>query len=128
MIDNENESIISFQTEIVPDINTIGGKALSLIKLTNNNFNVPPGIILTSNFFNEWMNLIKTSSNWTKLTSEIKDMNKTENNLDDLIVFAKSKLKLNEKQKNIINKKLNDIFDNYKNEIYAVVLHHQKKI
>ena len=116
----DNDSVISFQTEIIPDINNIGGKAISLIRLTSNNFNVPPGIILTSNFFNEWMNLIKTSSNWEKLTSEIKDKNKTENNLNDLIIFAKSKLKLNEKQKNIINTKLKEVFDNYKNEIYAV--------
>jgi len=48
-------NILSFNTEIMPNIKIIGGKALSLIKLTKLNRNVPPGIILTVNFFSDWL-------------------------------------------------------------------------
>ena len=40
-------NIFPFNSEIIPDIKIIGGKALSLIKLTQLSKNVHPGIILT---------------------------------------------------------------------------------
>ena len=114
-------NIISFKPEQIPDIKNVGGKALSLIQLTKFNFNVPPGIIITCNFFKEWMNLIQSTPNWSILINEIKDLNKTENNLKGIIEYGKSNLKLTEQQINDINKQLNTIFkENYKKEIYAV--------
>ena len=86
-MEDEPASILSFQPKEIPNINTVGGKALSLIKLTKSKFNVPQGIILTINFFDEWMNLIKSSSNWSKLTEEI-DFNNIENNLKSIIEYG----------------------------------------
>lgn len=113
--------ILPFTSDKIPDISIVGGKALSLIQLTKLNINVPPGIILTMNFFKEWMDLIKSSPNWTKMVNEIKDLDKTENNLKDIKEYGKLNLKLTEQQINDINTQLNKIFkENYKNEIYAV--------
>ena len=66
-------NIISFNWEIIPDIKTIGGKALSLIKLKKLNINVPPGIILSFDFFSDWLKLITLSTFCSKLINEIKD-------------------------------------------------------
>ena len=118
---DESSNILSFNLEKLPDINIIGGKALSLIKLTNYKFNIPPGIILTSNFFEQWLNIIKSSLQYSKFTNEIKDYDKTEQNLKYIKEYGKINLKLTENQKNNINLKLSEIFkENYKNEIYAV--------
>ena len=118
---DESSNILSFNLEKLPDINIIGGKALSLIKLTNYKFNIPPGIILTSNFFEQWLNIIKSSPQYSKFTNEIKDCDKTEQNLKYIKEYGKINLKLTENQKNNINLKLSEIFkENYKNEIYAV--------
>ena len=113
--------ILSFTHDQIPDINIVGGKALSLIQLTKLNINVPPFIILTTNFFKEWMDLIKSSSIWTKLVKEIKDLIKTENNLKNIKEYGKLNLKLTEQKINDINIQLNKIFKkNYRNEIYSV--------
>ena len=118
---DENSNIIPFNSKIISDINIVGGKGYSLIKLTNFNYNVPPGIILTVEFFSEWMKSIQSSSYWPKLMNEIKDLDKTEKNLLSIIEYGKSNLKLSEKQIDNINYQLNIIFkENYKNEIYAI--------
>ena len=118
---DNNNIIIPFSTHNNPDINVVGGKALSLIKLTKLKFNIPPGLVLSFYFFNEWMDLIKSSQIWSKFINEIKDLNKTEKNLKEIKEYAKLNLKLSEEKKNIINSYLKDLFkEKYKDEIYAV--------
>ena len=55
----ENQNIISLNSKEVPGISEVGGKGYSLIKLSSINLNVPPGIILTVNFFSSWTEKIK---------------------------------------------------------------------
>ena len=52
----ENKNIICLNSKKIPEISEVGGKSYSLIKLSNLNLNVPNGIVLTVNFFNEWIN------------------------------------------------------------------------
>ena len=48
-----------FTSHNLPDIQEVGGKAQSLIKLTQGGFNVPYGAVLTVSFFNEWLTQLK---------------------------------------------------------------------
>ena len=57
-------TIIPFLTNECPTINQVGGKGYSLIKLTSLNLEVPSGVILTVDFFSEWINSIKATSLW----------------------------------------------------------------
>ena len=114
-------NIISFNSEIIPDIKNIGGKALSLIKLKKLNMNVPPGIILSVDFFSDWLKLITLSTFWSKLINEIKDLDKIEKNLKDIKDYFEKNLKLTEDQIININSQLKNIFkDNYKKELYSI--------
>ena len=58
----ENKNIICLNSKKIPEISEVGGKSYSLIKLSNLNLNVPNGIVLAVNFFNEWINKIKNSN------------------------------------------------------------------
>ena len=49
-----NETILSLNSKKLIDVSQVGGKGYSLIKLSSLKMNVPPGIVLTVNFFEEW--------------------------------------------------------------------------
>lgn len=47
-----------------PSLAEVGGKAASLIRLSQAGFNVPPGIVLTTEFFRAWIDEIVASEHW----------------------------------------------------------------
>ncbi|MHA1673694.1 MAG: PEP/pyruvate-binding domain-containing protein [Promethearchaeota archaeon] len=47
-----------------PTIDHVGGKGLSLIKSTQKRHSVPPAMILSTEFFTQWMKKLKSSSEW----------------------------------------------------------------
>ncbi|WP_240839451.1 PEP/pyruvate-binding domain-containing protein [Acidaminobacter sp. JC074] len=49
-----------FSTKEFPEIKEVGGKALSLITMTKMGFNVPRGMVLTVDFFSDWLNELKS--------------------------------------------------------------------
>lgn len=56
----------------IPDDSTasrelVGGKALSLIRLTRSGLSVPPGAVLTTHFFDSWFEAIQASKPWQRL-------------------------------------------------------------
>jgi pyruvate,water dikinase len=59
--------IFTFQTP-TPTIDQIGGKGLSLVRSAKNGFNVPPVVILSTEFFTKWIERIKSTSEWQSLT------------------------------------------------------------
>ena len=59
---SKNKNIICLNSKELPQINEVGGKGYSLIKLSSLNANVPNGIILTVNFFKDWIDKIKESN------------------------------------------------------------------
>jgi len=75
----EKENIFFLSSKNLPDLSEVGGKGYSLIKLNLLDLNVPNGIILTVNFFNNWINQIKNST----LYKQFLELLKKENNLDD---------------------------------------------
>jgi rifampicin phosphotransferase len=44
----------SFTADAIPEINEVGGKALSLILMSKANLPVPQGVVLTTSFFDVW--------------------------------------------------------------------------
>jgi len=46
----------------------VGGKAASLIRMTEAGLQVPPGAVLTTRFFQPWLDSVKASMPWIRLT------------------------------------------------------------
>jgi len=61
------QTIIPFTTDKTPRQDEAGGKALRLIESTHAGLPVPPGFVLTTAFFEAWMNELKHSPAWSGL-------------------------------------------------------------
>ncbi|MBN1875781.1 MAG: hypothetical protein JXA33_16270 [Anaerolineae bacterium] len=72
------QQICVFATHEVPDLNAAGGKGLSLIKMTHHGLPVPPGFVLTTEFFTPWLVTIHEMPEWRQvqaaLTGEFPDL------------------------------------------------------
>jgi len=60
--------IVSFPGTAQTTRTEVGGKAASLIRMTEAGFPVPSGVVLTTSFFAPWFDAIKASPTWTRLT------------------------------------------------------------
>ncbi len=56
-----------FNTDKTPQLTQVGGKAMSLIFMTQHGLPVPPGFVLTVGFFEPWLEHIKNSSEWSQV-------------------------------------------------------------
>ena len=119
-----NKTIISLNSKELPEISEVGGKGYSLIKLNTLDLNVPPGIVLTINFFKEWIDLIKKSDLYKKFLELLNKEKKSEECsyiLNQIKEWSIENLKLNEENKKTIQKYIKNIFPNDFNKIsYAV--------
>ena len=121
---NSNKNIIFLNSKNLPEISEVGGKGYSLIKLSSLNLNVPNGIVLTVDFFKDWIAKIKNSN----LYKEFFGLLKKENNSNECsTILSKIKewclenLSLNEEKKQNIGNDLKKIFPNdYDKILYAV--------
>ena len=50
-----------------PELAQVGGKAMSLISMTHHGLPVPPGFVLTVDFFEPWLEVIKKTPEWAKV-------------------------------------------------------------
>ena len=122
----ENQNIISLNFKEVPDISEVGGKGYSLIKLSSINLNVPPGIILTVNFFSSWTEKIKKLELYIQFLSLLQnDKNSTSKECSSILNKIKewclNNLSLSEESKKNIQKNLKNIFpDDYSKILFAV--------
>ncbi|MFZ2642243.1 MAG: PEP/pyruvate-binding domain-containing protein, partial [Verrucomicrobiia bacterium] len=57
-------TIISFDDGSLPSLSQVGGKALSLARMTKVGFNVPVGFTLSTEFFADWISGIVGSREW----------------------------------------------------------------
>jgi hypothetical protein len=62
-----SEQLVSIASQAKPDIAEVGGKATSLIHLSQGGFNVPPGYILKVDFFSEWNRQLAASMQWQQM-------------------------------------------------------------
>jgi phosphoenolpyruvate synthase/pyruvate phosphate dikinase len=62
-------TIFSFDTTQLPNLDRAGGKALALIELTQAGMPVPPGFVLSVDFFKPWVDILNRSPHWSALTT-----------------------------------------------------------
>jgi len=58
------ELVYSFDCIDTPELGAVGGKGQSLIRLTRAGLPVPPGFVLTTEFFRPWFDRIKSLPEW----------------------------------------------------------------
>ena len=122
----DTETIIHLNSKEIPEISEVGGKGYSLIKLSSLNLNVPNGIVLTVNFFKEWITEIEKSPLYNDFIKLLSSNNKSKDEecskiLNEIKDWSTNNLKLNEKQKIDIEKNIKLIFPNeYDKILYAV--------
>ncbi|MFK7780482.1 MAG: PEP/pyruvate-binding domain-containing protein, partial [Candidatus Gracilibacteria bacterium] len=102
--------IYTFDSEIIPELKEVGGKAKSLIQTTKAGLLVPGGLALSVAFFDEWTKKIKASKEWKVLLK-----NPTKENCD-IIKHQAQKLSLSDTMKKELDKNLKEL----KGEIFAV--------
>ena len=67
--------VFPFTTDETPELVQVGGKAMSLIFMTQQGFPVPPGFVLTVAFFQSWLESIQQTPEWIRaLNSPPKDL------------------------------------------------------
>ncbi|ORX83933.1 glutathione synthetase ATP-binding domain-like protein [Anaeromyces robustus] len=121
---SRNKNIVFLNSKCLPSISEVGGKGYSLIKLSSLDLNVPNGIVLTVNFFNEWIYQIKSST----LYQQFLELLKKENNLDEcssilnqIKEWCLTNLVLTQENVRDIENSIKTIFPNeYNNILYAV--------
>jgi phosphohistidine swiveling domain-containing protein len=56
-----------FLTDRTPGLDQVGGKAMSLISMTEHGLPVPSGFVLTVAFFRPWLDLVVASAEWSQV-------------------------------------------------------------
>lgn len=56
----------SLDTTEEPSLAAVGGKAMSLIQMTQEGYSVPPGFVLTATFFEPWLEYVKGTAEWNR--------------------------------------------------------------
>jgi phosphoenolpyruvate synthase/pyruvate phosphate dikinase len=59
--------VYPFATDEIPEIVQVGGKATSLIFMTQHGLPVPPGFVLTVTFFEPWLEVIQGTLEWAQV-------------------------------------------------------------
>jgi rifampicin phosphotransferase len=58
------KTVIPFTSNELPELHQVGGKALALITMTLEGMPVPPGFVLTVNFFEAWNAALQKTPEW----------------------------------------------------------------
>lgn len=67
--------IVPFPGALTAQLGKVGGKGQSLIRMTQLGLPVPPGFVLTVDFFQEWLDSLKLVDEWKEfISSDIKDL------------------------------------------------------
>ena len=61
--------VVPFTSEETPELVQVGGKAWSLIFMTQHGMRVPPGFVLTVAFFQPWLDQIQATPEWAQALS-----------------------------------------------------------
>ena len=64
MESEEKKNLYNLKSFFLTTISEVGGKGFSLIKMTKAGLKVPPGFILTVNYFQTWKDKLKLTKNW----------------------------------------------------------------
>lgn len=103
--------IYPFNTEKLPKLSEVGGKALSLIRTSQQGLAVPKGLALSVAFFQPWTEQLKAGAEWQALLTQPSKEN------CDLVKNLASKLRLSEQQQAQLDLAMNE-FDG--TDLFAV--------
>ena len=124
MLGSKTNEIIFLNTKHLPEISEVGGKGYSLIKMHSLNLTVPNGVVLTVDFFQDWINAIKDSNLYKKFLNLLsKENNQKECSmiLNEIKEWCLNNLILNKNNKEEIEEALKKIFPKeYNTILYAV--------
>lgn len=67
--------IYKFNTDRIPELSQVGGKAKALIETTKEGLPVPDGIVLSVKFFEPWLGEIKKSKEWENMLRDTRKEN-----------------------------------------------------
>jgi pyruvate,water dikinase len=95
--------IYAFNTKEETKLSQVGGKAKSLIEMTAAGFDVPEGFVLSVDFFANWMEIIRATTDWQDFLS-VPDKEEC-----DALKVRAVELKLTEEQKASIETALNEL-------------------
>ena len=90
-----------------PSINIVGGKGHSLIFTAKNGYNVPPGVIISTKFFEPWLENIKNTSDWDLLINHENSIEEISERLKkkcDTLEYSEIQLKTINSVKNFLAK------------------------
>lgn len=63
--------IHDFDAQSRPRLSEVGGKALALIDTRRNGFPVPPGFVLTTDFFAAWLDQLRGTREWAEMRTAV---------------------------------------------------------
>ncbi len=85
--------IYRFNEKEIPELSQVGGKAKALIETSGAGFPVPEGFVLSVDFFNEWLNLVKDSDVFkSAITDTTKESCDTLRSYAESMVFSKKQM------------------------------------
>ncbi|MFO7680464.1 MAG: PEP/pyruvate-binding domain-containing protein, partial [Chloroflexota bacterium] len=73
---NQLPFVYHFPTTVSPALTEVGGKGLSLMRMSQAGFPVPPGFVLTAVFFQPWFRQLEESGAWTAVLNSPPDSRK----------------------------------------------------
>jgi phosphoenolpyruvate synthase/pyruvate phosphate dikinase len=86
-----------------PELTQVGGKAMSLILMTQHGLPVPPGFVLTVAFFEPWLEVIKQTPEWNRvLNSSLQDLKQNTMAVEELC----TSLELDDVRKEVLTRAL----------------------
>jgi phosphoenolpyruvate synthase/pyruvate phosphate dikinase len=110
-------TFFSFASKDLPGLEQAGGKALSLIQLTSAGMAIPPGFVLTVEFFKPWLDSLKQSREWNAMTrAESGEIGQAAKELKGLC----GKLRFSESQKQELDGILETFLKAYPTRLFAV--------
>ena len=65
------QQIYTFEAAGVPELAQVGGKGLSLILMTQRDMPVPPGFVLSLDFFAPWLDAIRQTPQWAHVVRAV---------------------------------------------------------
>ena len=75
--------LVNLQSDENPQIRQVGGKAASLIRLTQAGFSVPTGSVLTTDFFAPWVEQVEQHPRWHHVVSALNNIRTPQPNAKD---------------------------------------------
>ena len=113
----KTELVYPFTTDETPELAQVGGKAMSLIRMTRHGLPVPPGFVLSVAFFEPWLERILQTPEWAKaLNGSPQDLKQNTMILETLCMG----LELDYKQKKALGEALETLKTDDKTPLFAV--------